>query len=121
MSLSDPTPVTISGSEKKLARVSTGILSSEYRSEDGNYRLKVSHTEKGERVRSLIRFDQFKIASDPVIPSQNREVTSTIYLVVDRPRSGWTNEEMVKAYEGFSTLLSGTSFSVFKKLLNVES
>jgi len=120
MALSDPQSVKISGSTISLPRVNTGNFESEYLSADGLTRLKVATT-NGRRKRQTIRLDLSKITTDPFDSTQNVEVSSSIYIVMDRPPAGFTNEDMLKAFEGFSELLGASTFSIVKKALASES
>lgn len=120
MALSDPQSVKVQGSAVSLPRVSTGNFQSEYLSADGTVSLKVS-TQNGKRKRQVVRVDRSKITADPFDTSQNISVSQSIYLVVDRPLAGFTNEEALKDIEGFIELLNASTFAVTKKVLASES
>lgn len=120
MALADPQSIKINGTTSSLPRVNTGNFESEYLSADGTVRLKVSTT-NGRRKRQQIRLDLNKITTDPFDTSQNVEVSESIYIVVDRPPSGFTNEEALKAIEGFVELLSASTYALVKKALASES
>ena len=122
MALSDPQKVKVDGeTEVTLPRVNTGSFSSDYRNEDSTVGLKVSTTENGKRRRHLVRIDLSKISTDPFDTSQNVTNSSSVYLVVDRPIAGYTNEELKEAVEGLVGLLSASTYSVTKKVLGSES
>ena len=121
MSFSDPTKIKVDGTTTlELPRVSTGDLKSEYLKDDGTVKVKVS-TSRGRRIRHQYRVDLSKIAASTITPSQNEEVSSSIYLVIDRPLSGYTNEELKKAAEGLMTALTESTSANLKKLLGSES
>jgi hypothetical protein len=120
MALSDPQSIKIDGVTKSLPRVSVKGFESEYFSEDGLWRLKVATTQ-GRRKRQTIRVDLIKTTTNPNDTTQTMEVSSSMYIVVDRPPAGWTNEEMLKAVKGFLELLGASENSIVKKMLNSES
>jgi hypothetical protein len=121
MAFADPQKVKVDGTnEVELPRVDTGSFASQYLSSDGTISLKLS-TQNGKRKRHVARIDLSKITTDPYDTSQNMEVGSSIYLVVDRPIAGYTNEELRKAVEGLVAFLSASTYSSTKKLLGSES
>lgn len=121
MAFSDPQKVKVDGStEVEVPRVNTGNFESEYLSSDGLVKLKLS-TANGRRKRHVARIDLSKITTDPFDTSQNVEVSTSAYLVVDRPLAGFTNEELKKLVEGLVGFLSASTYSATKKLLASES
>lgn len=120
MALADPQSVKINAVETSLPRVSNGNYSSEYSSADGTAKLKVS-TQNGNRKRQLIRLDWTKVTPDPYVSSQNIDVSTSIYLVVDRELVGFTNEELKKTVEGFFEILTKSSSANLVKFLASES
>jgi hypothetical protein len=121
MALADPQSIKINGVTSSLPRVNTGNFESEYLSADGLTKLKLSTASNGKRKRQVIRLDLSKITTDPFDSTQNIEVGESVYLVVDRPLAGFTNEEAKKAVEGFVELLSASTFSIVTKSLASES
>lgn len=121
MAFTDPQKIKVDGSsEVELPRVNTGSFSSEYLSNDSTVRLRFS-TQDGKRKRHMARVDLSKIAANPLDTDMNEEISSSIYLVVDRPKAGYTNEELRKAVEGLFNLLSASTYASTKKLLGSES
>lgn len=121
MAFSDPQKVKVDGStEVELPRVDTGSFSSEYLSSDGLTTLKLS-TSNGRRKRHVARIDLSKITTDPFDTTQNVTVSTSAYVVVDRPLAGFTNEELKKLVEGLVGFLSASTYSATKKLLGSES
>lgn len=118
MAFSDPIKVKVDGTtEVECPRVSTEPFKSVYLSADGLIRLLVA-TANGKRKRHTFRIDLSKITTNPFDTSQNVEVSSSAYLVVDRPLAGFTNEELRKLTEGLKTVLSEANI---KKLLSSEN
>jgi hypothetical protein len=121
MAFSDPQKVKVDGStEVELPRVDTGNMSSEYLKDDGSVRLLLS-TADGRRKRHVARIDLSKVIASTLNPSQNEEASASAYLVVDRPKTGYSNDELRKLVEGLNTFLSATSYAATKKLLGSES
>ena len=118
MSFSDPVKIKADGTtEVELPRVSTGDKTSTYTLSDGTVEV-VNTTRKGRRTRHECRLNLRKVIASVLNPSQNEEVSSSIYMVFDRPISGYTNEELRKAAEGFKAFLTEANL---KKLLGSES
>jgi len=84
----DPITITINGSAKTLARIKSTGTSSDYASSDGNYTMTVSHTMKGDRVRTLIKVGQRVVATDP-LSSENDYAWLYDQRVLDRPIVGF--------------------------------
>jgi len=121
MAFADPQKVKVDGTnEVELPRVDTGSFASEYLSSDGLTALKLSTT-NGRRKRHVARIDLTKVIASTLTPSQNEEVSTSAYLVVDRPLSGYTNEELRKLVEGLCNFLSASTYAATKKLLGSES
>ncbi|DAD50281.1 TPA_asm: coat protein [ssRNA phage Gerhypos.3_7] len=120
MALTDPQKIKIGATETTLPRVSTGNKESVYESADGLITLKLS-TVESRRNRQTVRVDLSKITPDPFIPTQNTEVSMSVYIVVDRPTVGYTNKEAKEAVEGLLTLSSASTYALIEKLLARES
>jgi hypothetical protein len=118
MAFSDPIKVKVDGTnEVECPRVSTGNFESTYLSSDGTIRIKVA-TANGKRKRHTFRIDLSKITTDPYDTDQNVEVSTSAYVVVDKPLAGFTNEELRKLTEGLKTILTEGNI---KKLLASEN
>jgi hypothetical protein len=118
---SDPQKVKVDGStEVTCPRVVSGNFSSEYDSNDGLVKLKLSTT-NGRRKRHMARIDLSKVIPSVLNPSQNEEVSTSAYLIVDRPISGYSNAELKKLVEGLVGFLSASTYSATEKLLGSES
>lgn len=110
MALPDPTTLTVATVAKTLNRISTGNNQSIYRNDDGSIVLTVSHS-YAKRTRSVVRVDFQKTGADPLFPSQNLTVTGATYVVLDRPKVGFTNAELVGYLEALADLLKVTDYS----------
>jgi hypothetical protein len=121
VAFADPQKVKVDGTtEVELPRVVTGNFESEYLSSDGTIDLKLS-TSNGRRKRHVARIDLSKVIASTITPRQNEEGATSAYLVVDRPLSGYTTEELRKLVEGLVNFLSAGTYSATKKLLGSES
>lgn len=120
MAFADPQKVKVTETEATLPRVDTGSFASEYLSSDGTVALKLS-TANGRRKRHVARIDLSKITTDPFDTSQNVEVSTSAYVVIDRPLAGFTNAECKKLVEGLVTFMSASTYSATEKLLGSES
>lgn len=120
MSLSDPQLVTIAGVALSLPRVSSGINSGTYTTNDGNHKLTVSH-QNGKRERHFVRLDISKIAPDPLISAQNIKYGASIYLVIDEPVTGFTTTELKDAATGFMAALTASSGALLTKFIGGEN
>lgn len=120
MALSDPQSVTISAVAIPLPRISSGVNSGVYASNDGTVKMSVSH-QYGRRNRHFDRLDHSKIAPDPLISSQNIKHTMSVYMVVDVPVTGYTVAEAKAVVDGYIASLTASSGTLITKLLGGEN
>lgn len=116
----DPQSVTISGSAKTLARISSGENSSRYANDDGSVIEMVSHS-YGKRTRRTFRITHSKYAADPLFPTQNVPYSMTFYVVADTPRVGYTVAEQKAVVDGFLAQLQASTGLLITKLLSGEN
>jgi len=117
---SDPLkPKFDASTETECPRISTGNMQSKYQSEDGTKSVEIStqETSKG-RKRHQFRLNQAKVTDDPFDDNQNIEVGCSAYVLIDRPVSGFSAEEVKKLVEGLTTILTSANI---KKLIASES
>lgn len=119
--LADPQSITINSVANSLPAVARGVNQSTYQSADGNVKLSISHSYLGTRTRRLVRFDQQKVAADPLISAQNIVYKQAMYLVVDIPVTGFTVTEQNYLLAGFTTWLTTGSGANMTKVLGGES
>lgn len=117
--LSDPQSITINAVANSLPRVINGPPSS-YMKDDGNVTLTVGH-QFGKRTRSTVRLDFRKIAADPLVSAQSIEYGMSAYLVVDRPKTGFTLVEAKQIVDGLTAWLTASSGANTTKVLGGES
>lgn len=121
MSFPDPLSVTISAVTTPLPRVSTGANKSEYLSADGLIKVLASHSYNSKRTRRVVRLDHSKVAASLLVPSQNEVFSTSVYTVIDHPRFGYTNAELLAIEEGFDAFLDASTNQIVTKLLGGES
>jgi len=123
MALTDPQKFKeVAGTEVTAPRVSSGDFKSIYETSDGLNKLTLSTTESNSsRKRHLVRIDVEKIATNPFEEARKEPISASVYLVVDRPSTGYSVAEMKKLVEGLVGLISASTYSVTEKLLGSES
>lgn len=120
MALTDPMSVTIAGTAISLPRVSTGVNSSTYNSNDSLTKLSVSH-QYGKRSRHVIRLDTRKVAADPLSTVQNLEYSESVYLVIDHPKVGYTVAQTKADVDALVAALAATSGALVTKIVGGEN
>lgn len=118
--LADPQSITVNAVANSLPRTAFGENQGQFIKDDGSARLTVSHT-YGKRTRRTARFDFNKIVTDPLVPSQNQKVGSSVYIVIDQPVTGFTNTEIKQIADGFLAWLTASSGANIVKILGGES
>nr|UJQ85976.1 MAG: hypothetical protein 2 [Leviviridae sp.] len=121
MALSDPQSVTINAVANSLPRVSTGQNVSEYRKDDGNVILAISH-QYGRRTRRAVRLQHKKIAADPLTAGINVEASMSVTLVIDTPKTAfYTNTEAKQIADALLAYLTASSGAKVTSVLGGES
>lgn len=123
MALTDPQKFKeAAGTEVTAPRVSSGDYKSVYSTSDGLTKLTLSTLESGSnRKRHLVRIDVSKLATNVYEESKKQEVSTSVYLVIDRPVAGFTTGECKKMVEGLVGLLSASTYSLTEKVIGGES
>nr|APG77033.1 hypothetical protein [Beihai levi-like virus 2] len=60
---------------------------------DGEYEFNIRQNKTASRFRREVRLTQKKVAADP-ISAENKEVSTSVMLVVDEPRWGFSDTEL---------------------------
>lgn len=113
----DPQSVTINAVPVSLPRVGIGSSEATYRSADESVQLRISHQDTKGRKRRMVRLDQTKIAADP-LTAENTSCKAGIYIVVDEPSFGFSDQELTYLIDALKTFMGSTSEA---KLLGGES
>jgi hypothetical protein len=105
---SDPQSVTINTVANSLPRVSVGDRTATYTKDDETVSLSVAHTStKSGRTRRQVRLDITKVAADPFVANQSRQVSCSAYLVIDEPtESVFSNTELLNNVKGLTGWLT---------------
>lgn len=117
----DPQSITVNSVAISLPRVSAGNQSGRFASSDGNVIETISHTSTKTRTRRMLRFDQSKVAADPLISAQNIKYSMSAYLVVDVPVTGFTVAEAKLLVDGMMAYLTASSGAKITQLLGGEA
>lgn len=120
MAFADPQSITINAIANTLPRTGTGISSGTFTKDDGNVKVTVSH-QYGKRNRRTVRLDFQKVAADPFLTGVNNSYSYSAYLVVDGPKTGFTNAEIKQGVDGLLAYLSASSGAKVTQLLGGES
>lgn len=123
MSFADPQSVTYPApisATVSLPRVSVGADQSTYRAADGTSTL-VASSSYGKRTRQVLRLDFIKVSADVFQPDINVERSMSAYLVMDRPKDGFTNAEALSVYGALKGAMSASSDLLIQKVLGGES
>lgn len=115
----DPQSITVNSVAKSMPRVMTKDLSAQYQTDDQLFKLLISHqmTTKN-RVRSLARFDQRKIVTNPLDSTKQDWDFCSVSIVIDRPEFGWSAAEVDYLVAGFKAWLDTTADA---KLFGLQS
>lgn len=116
----DPQSVTISGSAKSLARVAAGDGYGRFANDDGSVVETVTQ-QLGKRARRRFRLSYSKVATDPLIPTQNAPYSMSVELLVDVPLVGFTVADQKAVVDGLIAQLNASSGAAITKLLGGEN
>jgi hypothetical protein len=116
MAFADPQSIN----SASLPRVSSGVNSGTFQTNDGLQSLNVSH-QYGSRTRRTIRFNHSKIAADPLISAQNIKYSMSAYLVVDTPVTGYTVAEAKVIVDALVAYLAASTGARVTQLLGGEN
>lgn len=120
MAFADPQSVTIAGTAVSLPLTSRSGTSGAYGSADGNTKLSISHS-VGKRKRRVVRLDNQKIASDPLLAGVNVLASMSAYLVIDVPITGFTVTEQKAVVDALTAYLTASTGANVTKVLGGES
>lgn len=121
MALTDPQTITVNAVAQSLKRVSSGVNTGAFRTNDGNFALEVAHS-YSKRNRHTVVFRQRKIAADPLAPTINAEVTQSVRVTIDTPNNlAFTVAENKLLWDGFAAWLAASSGAVETQILGGEN
>ncbi len=108
--LTDPQSVTINGVATSVPRVQTNSTQNTYTDATGNTSLVTKQNTSSTRFRREIRLSQKKVAADP-ISALNKEIGTSVYLVVDEPRWGFTDAEIGYLIDALKAWATSTNYN----------
>lgn len=103
--LADPQSVTINAVATSMPKTNVGPTQNVYTSADGITSMTTKQNTTASRFRREVRLSQHKVAADP-ITGLNKDLGLSVYIVIDEPRSGYTDVEigyLVEALKGWLT------------------
>lgn len=89
----DPQSITVNAVAQSLPAISRNSENSIYQKDDGLFKLTIARQFRTERARYTIRIDANKTAADPLVASNNRIYSQSVYIVMDKPLVGYSNAE----------------------------
>lgn len=116
----DPQTVTIDSVPYTCNRIAIGDMNATYRTADETVQLRVSHRSAKNRVRRMARIDQTIISTDPLTTDQDYE-TAGVYVVVDEPKVGFSDEQLQNIVSALVAWLTASSNANTTKLLGSET
>lgn len=108
--LADPQAVTVNAVVISLPKTTVGNGQNGYVSADGLTSLTVKQGNTAARFRREIRISQQKIAADP-ISAVNKQIGTSVYLVIDEPRWGFTDAEIGYLIDALKLWSSSTNYN----------
>lgn len=112
----DPQSITINAVATSMPLIYRQGQESNYRSGDAAYRLRISHQENG-RNRRVVRLDHTKMSTNPSTGAPV-EVSSSVYVVVDSQKFGYTDTELTHMVDALKAWLTTANVG---RLLDGES
>jgi len=108
--LADPQSVTINAVATSLPKVVNGPNQNVYTSADGVTSLTTKQNITSARFRREVRLSQHKVAADP-ISGLNKDLGLSVYLVVDEPKSGFSDTEIGYLIDALKAWLTSTNYN----------
>jgi hypothetical protein len=107
--LADPQSVTVNGSAVSLPRTANGNTTNVYTASDGNTSMTTKQNTTASRFRREVRLSNRKVATDP-ISAVNKEIGLSVYLVIDEPRTGFSDAEIGYYIDALKAWLTSTNY-----------
>ena len=94
MALADSQSVTISGAATSLPRTGLTLNEGSFTDATGQVVLTTLHS-TAKRSRHTVKLQKSLIVTDPLVPSLNQQVAYSAHIVLDMPKQGVTNADVV--------------------------
>jgi len=98
----------VQGADEVFTKTFLGANTSTYSNADGTATLVVKQTTSKDRFRREFRFTRTKIAADPV-SAINKAAGVSVYAVVDEPKYGFSDTELLELALALSNTLNNTA------------
>jgi len=108
--LADPQSVTVNAVAISLPRTQSGPTVNQYTAADGNTYVNTKQNVTASRFRREVRLSQRKIAADP-ISAVNKEIGVSVYLVIDEPKTGFSDTEIGYLIDALKLWLTSTNYN----------
>jgi len=108
MAFTDPQSITVDATPHSMPRIKSDGYRSEYLEADEGFKMTISHQESKGRTRRMVRVDNRVVAADP-LSSENEYKTLGVYLVIDEPEYGFTDDDIDDVVQGLCTWLSSAN------------
>jgi hypothetical protein len=108
--LADPQSVTVNAVAIPLPKTSIGPTVNVYTSADGVTAMTTKQNVTSSRFRREVRLSQHKVVADP-ISGLNKDLGLSVYLVVDEPKSGFSDAEIGYLIDALKTWLSSANYN----------
>jgi hypothetical protein len=119
--LTDPQAVTVNAVAQSLKRTGMGPNSGTFMTNDGAFKLTVSHN-VGNVNQRLIRLDRTQTVANPLTTGEYFETTDSVWLVSRTPRVGTlTVVQQKHLVDGFLVALQASSGALISQILGGES
>lgn len=87
MALADPQSVTIDSVAVTLPNIGRSLTEGAYADATGEVNLSIRHN-SARRTRHTVKLAKSLIVADPLVPSQNQNVSFSAHIVIDLPKNG---------------------------------
>jgi len=108
--LADPQSVTINSVATSLPRTSAGPTQNVYTDATGVTSMTTKQNITASRFRREVRLSQHKVVADP-ISGLNKDLGLSVYLVVDEPKSGFSDAEIGYLIDALKTWASSANYN----------
>jgi hypothetical protein len=107
--LSDPQGMVINGTTHSFALTKPGVNQNVYEVGNG-FSMTTKQNVTSTRFRREVRLSSAKTAADP-ISTVNKEIGASVYLVIDEPKWGFSDEEIGWFIEGLKSWLISANYN----------
>jgi len=108
--LADPQSVTINAVATPLPKTLNGPTTNVFTSADGVTSMTTKQNTTATRFRREVRLSQHKVAADP-ISGVNKDLGLSVYVVIDEPRSGFTDLEIGYLVDALKAWLTSANYN----------